>query len=71
MAGKGGFKHRKRKLDRARTQREQKARANIARIQNQFEKRGQTWEPESNAQQMAALNHAARRMLAKTDYDRV
>ena len=71
MAGKGGYKHRKRKLDRKRTQREQKARANIDRIQNQFEKRGQTWEPESNSQQMAALNHAARRMLAKTDYDRI
>lgn len=71
MSGKGGFKHRKRKLDRKRTQREMKARENIARIRNQFEKRGQTWEPQENAQQMAALNHAARRLLAKSDYDRV
>ncbi len=71
MAGKGGFKHRKRRLDRKRDQRRIKAKKNIARIQTQFEKQGQTWDPESNAAQMAALNHDARRLLAKHVHDSV
>lgn len=70
MAGKGGYKHRKRRLDRKRTQRKLKAKANIARVRTQFEKQGQAWEPTDNPAQMAALNHDARRLLAKHEYDR-
>ncbi len=65
MAGKGGFKHRKRCLDRKRTQRELKAKANIARVRTQFEKQGQSWDPAANPSQMAALNHGARRFLSR------
>lgn len=71
MSGHGGFKHRKRKLDRKRTQTKQKAQANIARVQNQFEKRGQTWDPTNEPSQLAALNHAARRLVQKTSFDLV
>jgi len=67
MAGKGGFKHRKRRLDRKRTQRKQKAKANIARIRNQFEKQGQAWDPRGVPAQMAALNHGARRLLVQEE----
>jgi hypothetical protein len=71
MAGRGGFKHRKRKVDRLRTRREQKARANIARVRNQFESKGQAWEPEANPAQMSALNHDARRHVARSTYAKV
>ena len=71
MAGKGGFKHRKRRLDRKRTQRKLKAKANIARVRLQFEKQGQAWDPQDNASQMAALNHDARRLLSKHEFDLV
>ncbi len=68
MAGKGGFKHRKRRLDRQKTRRTQKARANIARVRNEFESKGQTWEPVSNPAQMSRLNHDARRFVARSKY---
>lgn len=71
MAGKGGFKHRKRRLDRKRTQRKLKAKANIARVRNQFEKQGQAWDPDSNASQLAALNHDARRLVSQHAFDSI
>ncbi len=69
MAGKGGHKHRTVKLHRKRQRATQKAKANIARVRKQFEDRGQTWEPQSNATQMAALSHEGRRVIARTGYD--
>jgi len=69
MAGSGGFKHRKRRLDRQQTRRTQKARASIARVRNEFESKGQAWEPESNPAQMSKLNHDARRFVGRTKYD--
>lgn len=71
MAGKGGFKHRKRRLDRKHTQKKLKAKANIARVRTQFEKQGQAWDPVDNPAQMAALNHDARRLLSQHAFDRV
>ena len=68
MAGKGGYKHRKRKADRKRTQRLQRARENVARIRNQFESRGQAWEPHETPAQMAALTHDARRLLSRSQF---
>ena len=69
MAGKGGFKHRKRRLDRQSTGRELKAKENIRRVRNQFESKGQAWDPANNPAQMSALNHAARRVIARSSYD--
>ena len=63
MSGSGGYKHRQVALGQKTKQRDDKARANIRRVRNQFEKRGQAWEPENNPQQMGALNHAARRLI--------
>ena len=71
MAGKGGFKHRKRIVDRQETRRVQKAKANIARVSNQFESKGQAWDPENNPAQMGALNHDARRLVARTKYSKL
>jgi len=71
MAGQGGYKHRKVRLDRKRTQRVMKAKANIARIRAGFERRGVTWEPENNPTQMAALNHDARRWLSRDAFDKI
>ena len=71
MAGSGGFKHRKRVVDRQRTRREQKAKANLARVRNQFESKGQAWEPLSNPAQMAELTHDARRLVSQSDYARI
>ena len=71
MAGSGGFKHRKRVVDRQRTRREQKAKANLARVRNQFESKGQAWDPENNPAQMSALNHDARRAVARTKYTKL
>lgn len=68
MAGKGGFKHRKRRVDRQKTRRVQKAKANVARVRNQFETKGQAWDPDSNPAQMSALNHDGRRLVARTKY---
>jgi len=71
MAGQGGYKHRKRKSDRLGTRRVQKAKANIARVRNQFESKGQTWEPDANPAQMSALNHDARRQVARSRYTKI
>jgi hypothetical protein len=68
MGSQGGYKHRKRKSDRKRTQRELKARESIRRIQHKYEAKGQTWEPANNPGQMAELTHDARRIVARTDY---
>lgn len=71
MSGSGGFKHRLRAQRNKQGQRAKKAKANIARVRQQFEKRGQEWDPHNNPAQMAALNHHARRVLAKDDYARL
>jgi hypothetical protein len=68
MSGNGGFKHRKCNVDRLRARRVQKAKANIARVRNQFESKGQAWEPESNPAQMSALSHDARRHVNRSKY---
>ncbi len=68
MAGKGGFKHRKRRVDRQKTRRTLKAKDNIARVRNQFESKGQAWDPENNPAQMSALNHDGRRLVVRTKY---
>ncbi len=69
MAGKGGHKHRRVKLNRKRMRAVQKAKENIARVRKQFEDRGQAWDPQNNSAQMAALSHEGRRVLARTTYD--
>jgi hypothetical protein len=71
MAGSGGYKHRKRRLDRQKTRRLQKAKENLARVRNEFESKGQAWDPESNPAQMSKLNHDARRLVARTSYDKL
>ena len=71
MAGNGGYKHRKRVADRKRTQHKIHAKANLERVRNQFESKGQAWDPANNSAQMAALTHDARRLVAKNDYSRV
>ena len=68
MAGQGGYKHRQVRLHRKRKQKEQKALENIARVRNQFESKGQTWDPKNDSTQMAALNHDARRFLSQSEY---
>lgn len=68
MAGKGGYKHRKRKLDRKATQNLLKAKESIRRVRNEFETKGQAWDPDNNPAQMAKLNHAARRAVARSQY---
>lgn len=69
MAGNGGYKHRKRRLDRQRTARRLKAKENIRRVRNQFESKGQAWDPANNPAQQAALNHVARRAITQNAYD--
>ena len=68
MAGNGGFKHRKRKLDRKSTQNILKAKESLRRVRNEFETKGQAWDPENNPAQMAKLNHAARRVVGRSQY---
>ena len=53
MAGSGGYKQRKRRLERKRNQTESKARENIRRVRVQFEQKGQTWDPRSDGIQLA------------------
>ena len=69
MAGKGGYKHRKVRIDRKNTAKVLKAKENIRRVRNQFESKGQAWDPQNNPAQMSALNHAARRLVARNAYD--
>ena len=64
MSGSGGHKHRRVRRRRKASQANLKARANLARVKNQFEKKGQSWDPANNGPQMAALNHGARRLMA-------
>lgn len=71
MAGNGGFKHRKRRRDRKRTQRLEKARDNLRRVRHKYESKGQAWEPQSNPAQMAELTHDARRVVSQTDYSKI
>jgi hypothetical protein len=65
MAGHGGHKHRKIALNQKRKQARRKAAANVARVRAQFEEKGQAWAPLENANQLAALNHLARRHVSK------
>ena len=71
MAGQGGFKHRKRRRDRKRTQRLEKARDNLRRVRNKYESKGQAWDPQGNPGQMAELTHDARRVVSQSDYSKV
>ena len=71
MGSQGGYKHRKRRSDRKRTQRELKARENLRRVQNKFESKGQTWDPKNNSAQMAELTHAARRVINESEFARL
>lgn len=66
MSGSGGYKHRVVRKNRKRSRAIQKGRANLARILNQFEQKGQAWDPASNPAQLAALSHEARRLLDKS-----
>ena len=66
MSGSGGYKHRVNLRRGKRSRALGKARANLARVRNQFEQKGQAWDPAGNPQQMAALNHQARRLVARS-----
>lgn len=66
MAGHGGHKHRKNALMQKRRQQRRKAAANVAKVRAQFEEKGQTFDPQSNANQMAALNHGGRRHVLRS-----
>lgn len=69
MSGKGGHKHRRVEIARKQSRERQKAKASIARARGLFEAKGQTWDPENNPAQMAALNHPARQLLGKRETD--
>jgi hypothetical protein len=71
MSGHGGTKHRTRYLKQKRNQRKGKARADIARARGLFESKGQAWDPLNNPQQMAALNHDARRQVQSASRTRL
>ena len=68
MSGQGGHKHRRSDLDRKRSRLKQKAKASIARAKGLFEAKGQAWDPKNNPAQMAALNHDARRLVERSEY---
>lgn len=70
MSGSGGYKHRKIQKLAKRRRAANKGRDNIARVRNQFEQRGQTWDPGNNQQQLAALNHEGRRLLSRSAYQK-
>ncbi len=63
MSGNGGYKHRKRRLERKRTQARNLGRENVLRVRKMFEDKGQAWDPASNSVQAQALSHAGRRYL--------
>jgi hypothetical protein len=63
MSGSGGYKHRKIAKKAKRKQAHLKGAANLARVKNQFERKGQSWDPHNNPQQLAALNHDGRRLV--------
>jgi hypothetical protein len=63
MSGSGGYKHRKHRRLAKLGQARKKARANLARVKNQFEQKGQAWDPTNNQAQLAALSHTARHQL--------
>ena len=66
MSGSGGYKHRVIDKRAKRKQARRKGMANIARVKNQFERRGQSWDPANNPQQLAALNHDGRRLIGRS-----
>ena len=66
MSGLGGYKHRKKTLARKRRSTSKTAKANIARVRAHFDRKGQAWDPLSNAIQASKLNHAARRLVFGT-----
>jgi hypothetical protein len=68
MSGRGGHKHRVRSLKNKRRQRILRAKEIIRRVRNQFESKGQAWDPANTPAQMAALTHDARRLVARTSY---
>lgn len=68
MSGRGGHKHRVRSLGNKHRQRLKRAKAIIQRVRNQFESKGQSWDPLNNPAQMAALTHDARRLVQRTTY---
>lgn len=70
MSGKGGYKHRLRLARLRQGQKKMKAKANIEKVRGIFEGKGQAWDPENNPQQLAALNHDARRLVQKSEYDK-
>ncbi len=63
MSGHGGYKHRKRNLAQKRRRVAKAAKANTARVKANFDRKGQTWDPLSNAIQASKLNHDARRLV--------
>jgi hypothetical protein len=69
MSGKGGSKHRQMGLHHKRMQEKAKGQASVARAKGIFEAKGQAWDPENNPQQMGALNHAGRRLVARKEID--
>ena len=66
MSGSGGYKHRKIAKKAKRQQARQKGAANLARVRHQFEQKGQSWDPQNNPQQLAALNHDGRRLVGRS-----
>jgi len=70
MSGKGGFKHRLLQTRLRQSQKKIKAKANIEKVRGIFEAKGQAWDPMNNPQQLAALNHDARRAVQKSDVDK-
>lgn len=68
MSGNGGYKHRHRALGNKKGQSVKQAKENIERVRNQFESRGQAWDPANTPAQMAALNHAARRLVSRSRF---
>ena len=70
MSGSGGFKYRLRRLRNKQGQKKKKAKESIAKARGLFESKGQAWDPLNNPAQLAALNHDARRLIQKSDYQK-
>ena len=66
MSGSGGKKHRDIRKVGKRNRAAKKGRANVARVRNQFEQKGQAWDPAQNPAQLAALSHEGRRLVSKS-----
>ena len=67
MSGKGGYKHRRTRVERQASRKKKKARASIAKARAIFEAKGQAWDPKNNPTQLAALNHDGRRHVQRSD----